>query len=91
MNKQELLKALSQKTGMTKKETEKAVEAFKEIISETLSSGEKLQLVGFGTFTTVSRNARIARNPRTGELVEVAASRIPVFKAGKALKDAINR
>ncbi len=91
MNKQKLLEALSQKTGMTKKETEKAVEAFKEVISETLSAGEKLQLVGFGTFTTVSRNARIARNPRTGEPVEVSASRIPVFKAGKALKDAINR
>lgn len=91
MNKKELLQALSQKTGMTNQDAKKAVEAFTEIMSDTLVSGGKIQLVGFGSFETLSRGARTARNPRTGEPVEVPASRTPVFKAGKILKDAVKR
>ncbi len=91
MNKQELLQALSQKTGLKKREAQKLLTALGEIITETLVSGERLQLTGFGTFDTVGRSARTARNPRTGEPVEVSASRTPVFKAGKALKNAVKR
>ena len=88
MNKQELLQALSQKTGLNKRDAQKLLSALGEIITETLVSGERLQLTGFGTFDTVGRSAR---NPRTGEPVEVSASRAPVFKAGKALKNAVKR
>lgn len=91
MNKKELLRALSQKTGMTNQNAKKAVEAFTEIMSDTLVSGGKIQLVGFGSFETLSCGARTVRNPRTGEPVEVPASRTPVFKAGKILKDAVKR
>ena len=91
MNKKKLLNALSQKIGMTNQEAKKAVEAFVEIVTETLASDGKAQMVGFGTFETASRSARTGRNPRTGEPIEVAASRSPVFKAGKALKDAVKK
>ena len=91
MNKKELLRALSQKTGMTNQDAKKAVEVFTEIMSDTLVSGGKIQLVGFGSFETLSRGTRTVRNPRTGEPVEVPASRTPVFKAGKILKDAVKR
>ena len=91
MNKKKLLNALSQKTGMTNQEAKKAVEAFVEIVTETLASDGKVQMGGFGTFETASRSARTGRNPRTGEPIEVAASRSPVFKAGKALKDAVKK
>ena len=91
MNKQELLQALSQKTGLNKRDAQKLLSALGEIITETLVSGERFQLTGFGTFDTVARSARTARNPRTGEPVEVSASRAPVFKAGKALKNAVKR
>lgn len=86
MNKTELVAAVAAKTELTKKDAEKAVTAVLETIAETLAAGQKVQLVGFGTFETREREARSAKNPRTGETVEVAASRVPAFKAGQALK-----
>ena len=86
MNKTELVAAVAAKTELTKKDAEKAVSAMLETIAETLAAGQKVQLVGFGTFETREREARSAKNPRTGETVEVAASRAPAFKAGQALK-----
>ena len=82
MNKTELVAAVAAKTELSKKNAEKAVAA----VLETLAAGEKVQLVGFGTFEAREREARTAKNPRTGETVEVAASRVPAFKAGQALK-----
>ena len=89
MNKAELYAALAKKTGFTKKDTEIYIEAFIETITETLQNGDKIQIVGFGSFEVKERAARKARNPRTGEEIDVAASKAPVFKAGKALKDSI--
>ena len=86
MNKTELVAAIAAKTELSKKNAEKAVAAVLETVAETLAAGEKVQLVGFGTFETREREARTAKNPRTGEPVEVAASRVPAFKAGQALK-----
>lgn len=86
MNKTELVAAVAAKSELTKKDAEKAVSAVIETLTETLAAGQKVQLVGFGTFETREREARIAKNPRTGETVEVPASRIPAFKAGQALK-----
>ena len=86
MNKTELVAAVAAKTELTKKDAEKAVSAVLETVAETLAAGEKVQLVGFGTFELRERDARTAKNPRTGETVEVAASRVPAFKAGQALK-----
>ena len=86
MNKTELVAAVAAKTELTKKDAEKAVAAVLDTVAETLAAGEKVQLVGFGTFETREREARTAKNPRTGETVEVAASRVPAFKAGQALK-----
>ena len=86
MNKTELVAAVAAKTEMSKKNAEKAVTAVLETVAETLAVGEKVQLVGFGTFEAREREARTAKNPRTGETVEVAASRVPAFKAGQALK-----
>ena len=86
MNKTELVAAVAAKTKLTKKDAEKAVSAVIETLTETLAAGQKVQLVGFGTFETREREARIAKNPRTGETVEAPASRIPAFKAGQALK-----
>lgn len=91
MNKGELVAALYAKTDMTKKDTETALNALIEVISDTLAKGEKIQLVGFGTFEAKKRPARVARNPRTGEEVKIAACKAPVFKAGKALKDKVNK
>ena len=90
MNKTELTAALAAKTGFAKKDAEKALNAFVEIVTETLSDGDKVQVVGFGSFEVKDRPARVARNPRTGEEIEIAASKAPVFKVGKALKDAVN-
>ena len=90
MNKSELSSALAAKTGFSKKDSEKAVNSFIEVITETLTSGEKVQVVGFGSFEVKDRPARTARNPRTGEEIQIQASKAPVFKAGKALKDAVN-
>ena len=89
MNKAELVAAVAEKTGLSKKDSEKAVNAAFDAISETLVEGGKVQLVGFGSFETKSRNARVGRNPRTKEEIEIPASRVPAFKAGKALKDAV--
>lgn len=86
MNKTELVAAVAAKTELSRKNAEKAVAAVLETVAETLAAGEKVQLVGFGTFELRERDARTAKNPRTGETVEVAASRVPAFKAGQALK-----
>ena len=92
MNKAELVACVAEKTGFTKKDAEVAVNAFVNVIEETLVGGEKVQLIGFGTFETRERKARTGRNPRKpGETIEIAASKAPVFKAGKALKDAVNK
>ena len=88
MNKAELIAAVAEKTGLSKKDTEAVVSASLEVITESLAQGEKVQLVGFGSFETKARAARIGRNPRTKEEIKIPASKLPVFKAGKALKDA---
>jgi DNA-binding protein HU-beta len=90
MNKTELVAAIAEKTELTKKEAEKALKAFTDIIAEELAKGEKIQLVGFGTFEVSERAEREGRNPMTGETIKIAASKTPKFKAGKALKDQIN-
>ena len=90
MNKTELVTVLAAKTELSKKDAEKAVNAFVDVISEELTKGEKIQLIGFGTFAVKDRPARVARNPRTGEEIKIAASKAPGFKAGKALKDKVN-
>ena len=91
MNKTELIAALAAKTGMQKKNAEAALNAFVETVSETMAAGDKVQIVGFGSFEVKERPARVARNPRTGEEIEIEASKAPVFKAGKALKDSVNK
>ena len=91
MNKGELITALVAKTQMNKKNAEAVLNATQETISEAMAKGDKVQLIGFGTFEAKERPARVARNPRTGEAVKIAASKAPVFKAGKALKDAVNK
>ena len=88
-NKQELIAEVAAKTGLTKKDSEKAVNAFGEVVTEFLAKGEKVQLIGFGTFETRERAAREGRNPQTGEAIKIAATVVPAFKAGKALKDAV--
>ena len=87
MNKTELVAAMAEKAGLSKKDAEKALNAFVESIEETLKAGDKVSLVGFGTFETRERAAREGKNPRTGEKIKIAASKIPAFKAGKAFKD----
>ena len=89
MNKAELINAVAEKTNLTKKDAESAVSAVFEVITESLAKDEKVQLVGFGSFEVKSRAARIGRNPRTKEQIKIPASKLPVFKAGKALKDAV--
>ena len=89
MNKAELVAAVAEKTALSKKDSEKAVNAAFEAITEALAQGGKVQLVGFGSFETKQRNARVGRNPRTKEEIKIPASRVPAFKAGKALKDAV--
>ena len=90
MNKSELISTLSAKTEMSKKDAEKAVNSFIEIITASLAKDDKVQLVGFGTFMVKNRPARNARNPRTGEEIKISASKTPAFKAGKALKEKVN-
>ena len=89
MNKTELVAAVAEKTGMSKKDSEKAVNAAFDTITEALAAGDKVQLVGFGAFEVKERGARIGRNPKTKETIEIPATRVPAFKAGKALKDAV--
>lgn len=91
MNKTELVAAVAQSAELTKKDAEAAVTAITETITKALSEGEKVQLVGFGTFEVRAREARTGKNPRTGEPIEIAASKVPAFKAGKALKDEVNK
>ena len=91
MNKTELIAAVAEKTGLTKKDAEKAVSAAFEAITAELVKGEKVSLAGFGIFETKSREARTGRNPLTGETVQIAASKSPAFKASKTLKDAVNK
>ena len=90
MNKTELIAAIAEKTELSRKDAEKALKAFTEVVTEELAKGEKIQLGGFGTFEVSQRAAREGRNPQTGKTIKIAASKSPKFKAGKALKDAIN-
>ena len=90
MNKTELVAAIADKAGMTKKDAEACVSAFTETVTKALKKGDKVQLVGFGTFEVSKRSARTGRNPQTGATMKIAASKAPKFKAGKALKDALN-
>ena len=89
MNKAELIAAVAEKSGLSKKDSEAAVNAALEAITGALSDGEKVQLVGFGSFEVKKREARVGRNPKTKEAIEIPASKVPVFKAGKALKDVV--
>ncbi len=90
MNKNELVANVAEKAGLTKKDAEKAVNAFFETVQQALVEGDKVQMIGFGTFEVKDRAARTGRNPRTNEEIQIPASKNPVFKAGKALKDAVN-
>lgn len=90
MNKTELVAAVAEQAGLSKKDAEAAVKAFTDVVAEALKAGDKIQLVGFGTFEVSERAAREGRNPQTGETMTIAACKAPKFKAGKALKDAIN-
>ncbi|SHM21521.1 DNA-binding protein HU-beta [Caldanaerovirga acetigignens] len=91
MNKAELISVMAEKSGLTKKDSEKALNAFIEAVSEALAKKDKVQLVGFGTFEVRERSSRKGRNPQTGEEIDIPAAAIPAFKAGKALKDMINK
>ena len=91
MTKTELIAAVAERTGTTKKDAERVVNATFETIAAELAKGEKVQIAGFGIFETKRREARTGRNPLTGETIQIAASRTPSFKAGKALKDAANK
>ena len=90
MNKTELVDAIAKETGLSKKDSEKAVKAFTEAVSKELKKKGKVQLVGFGTFETTKRAARTGKNPQTGAAIKIPAATVPKFKAGKALKDAVN-
>mgnify|MGYP000182391893 CR=1 len=90
MNKAELVAAIAEKAELSKRDSEAALKAFTDIVAEELKKGEKIQLVGFGTFEVAERAARTGRNPQTGAEMTIPASKAPKFKAGKALKDAIN-
>ena len=89
MNKAELINAVAEKAGLSKKDTEAAITAAIAVITENLAQDEKVQLVGFGSFEVKARAERIGRNPKTKEEIQIPASRVPAFKAGKALKDAV--
>jgi len=91
MNKTELVSAIADKAGISKKDSEKALKAFTDTVTAQLKKGDKVQLVGFGTFEVTKRAAREGRNPQTGEVMKIAASKAPKFKAGKALKDLVNK
>lgn len=90
MNKTELVAAVAEQAGLSKKDAEAAVKAFTDVVAEALKAGDKIQLVGFGTFEVSERAARAGRNPQTGAEMTIAASKAPKFKAGKALKDSLN-
>ncbi len=90
MNKNELITQMAAKAEMSKKDTEKVLKAFEDVVTQELVNGGKVQLVGFGTFDVADRAAREGRNPQTGDAMPIPASRAPRFKVGKALKDAVN-
>lgn len=90
MNKSELVASMADKSGLTKADSERAYKAFVETVTETLASGDSISLIGFGSFLVRERSARTGRNPRTGDTIQIKASKNPSFKAGKALKDAVN-
>ena len=90
MNKAELVTAIAEKTSLTKKDAEAALKAVLDVVEEALVAGDKVQLVGFGTFEVAKRNARTGKNPQTGAAIKIPASKAPKFKAGKALKDTVN-
>lgn len=90
MNKGELIDSVAASAGLSRADATKAVDAVLDSVSRTLSGGDGVSLVGFGTFSVKSRAARMGRNPRTGEAIQIKASKVPAFKAGKALKDAVN-
>lgn len=90
MNKAELVAAIAEKSELKKSDAEKALKAFTDVVAEELQKGEKIQLVGFGTFEVSERAARQGRNPKSGEVMSIPASKAPKFKAGKALKDTVN-
>ena len=90
MNKTELVEAMAKQAGLSKKDTEKALKAFTDTVAKTLKKGDRVQLVGFGTFEVSKRAARTGRNPQTGAEMKIKASKAPKFKAGKALKDILN-
>ena len=89
MNKTELVAEIAKKSGLSKKDAEKALNATLDAVTEALAAGDKVQLVGFGGFETKKREARMGRNPKTKEAIEIPATKLPVFKAGKALKDKV--
>ena len=89
MNKMELIQEVSERAGLAKKDAEKAVNAVLDTVADTLAQGDKVQLIGFGSFETKTREARMGRNPKTKEPIEIPATKVPVFKAGKALKDRV--
>ena len=91
MTKAELVTAIAEKSGLTKKDSEKALAAFIDTVTDTHSKGESIQLVGFGTFEVRERAARTGINPRSKEKIEIAATKVPAFKAGRALKDAVSK
>ena len=91
MNKSDLIAAMAAKTGSTKKDAEATLNAFVDVVTESLVKGEKVQLVGFGSFEVRKRAARKGRNPQTKEEIKIPASKAPVFKAGKALKELVNK
>lgn len=90
MNKKELIDAIAEKTSMSKTDTSKMLEAFTETVEETLKSGDSVKLIGFGNFEVRNQAARVSRNPKTGEQIQVAARKAPAFKAGASLKKALN-
>ena len=89
MNKNEFVAAIAEKSGLTKKDAEAALNACTAVVADALKAGDSVQLIGFGTFEVRERAARQGRNPHTGETIEIAAAKVPAFKPGKALKDAI--
>ncbi len=91
MNKAELIDAIAADTNLSKKDTDLFIKAFTENVAKSLEKGEAVQLLGFGTFDVGERSAREGRNPKTGETIKIAASKCPKFKAGKALKDRVNK
>ena len=91
MNKADLISVMAEKSGLTKKDSEKALNAFVDAVQQALVEGDRVQLVGFGTFEVRERSARKGRNPQTGEEIDIPAASVPAFKAGKGLKEAINK